>query len=538
MLKNLILIKLQASLSSFLFGKSKSSKGQSLSPGKLALTLLVIAILAASAMMLVFSTALSMAMVFVSLGYDELYFGIFTAVSLAVVFFFSVFETKTELFECRDNALLLSLPIKSGYIVISRVFVVLLYNYFIEALIAVPVIVSYLMVGGSYAAVAGSVVVFLTLPLLATALSGGIGYLIAAFAKRFKYKTLATVIISLVFLTLYFMGYSMMMEGANSFADDLASNAAGLNESLTFIVLIGAVSFLSPVPTLVYLLVSIGVSVAAYLIISRKYIEIITDESGAAKKAYRAKRQEKRSVMHALVKKEFGRFLSSANYILNASMGVLFTVLLTGALIFGSSDIDAAIAAVGAELGISGLENIISPLLVAVYSFVAATNMHSASALSLEGKSYWIIKSLPISAKELILAKTAPHILVCAPVSSVCAFVAAIVVKAPLYYYPLYILTPVAAILLFANVGIILNVLFPKFDYINEVQVVKQSLPVFIAIFAPMILMLAATAFVLALSLMGLGLLASVLTFAVLLVLVLVSYVIMLGPVARRLSRL
>ena len=480
-----------------------------------------------------------MAMVLVPLGHSELYFGIFTALSLAVIFFFSIFETKSELFECKDNALLLSLPIKPGHIIISRILVVLIYNYAIEAIIAVPALLSYYLCAGTGAsAIFGTALVFIALPMLATALASGVGYLVALFSSRFRYKTLATVVFSVIFIAAYFVGYGALLDGMDSFAEDLLQNVASLGESLGFIIAIGSVTFLSPIPTLVFIAVSFGAAYAAYAVIARNYVSMITDSRGSAKRAYRAKRQVKRGVIHALAKKELARFASSAGYILNSSMGLIFCVLLTGGVLFAGADVISTISALASELGAARAEDVISPLLIMLYALVASTNTISASALSLEGKSFWIIKSLPVSSSDVIIAKTIPHIIICAPVTAITALVSAIAVNAPIYYYPLYILTPIVITVLFANVGILLNVLFPKFDYINEMQVVKQSLPVFLSIIVPMILMTVLGGITVVLSVLGFGLLFSILVLLVSALLVAVTYALMLGPAASRLARL
>ena len=53
-------------------------------------------------------------------GGDWLYYAIVMLASLTITFILSIFETKSELFECKDNELLLSMPIKPSEILLSR----------------------------------------------------------------------------------------------------------------------------------------------------------------------------------------------------------------------------------------------------------------------------------------------------------------------------------------------------------------------------------------------------------------------------------
>ena len=73
--------------------------------------------------------AVTLGFVLIPIGASWLYFAIFFLVSFTLIFVLSIFETKSELFECKDNDLLLSMPIKPRDIVASRVLVVLIYNY-------------------------------------------------------------------------------------------------------------------------------------------------------------------------------------------------------------------------------------------------------------------------------------------------------------------------------------------------------------------------------------------------------------------------
>ena len=91
------------------------------------------------------------------------YYLIFMGISLTLTFVLSIFETKTELFECKDNDLLLSMPIKPRDIVAARIFVVLIYNYIINAIILLPAIVFFAIFAKSVAGVFGGLLILIFL---------------------------------------------------------------------------------------------------------------------------------------------------------------------------------------------------------------------------------------------------------------------------------------------------------------------------------------------------------------------------------------
>ena len=290
-------------------------------------------------------------------------------------------------------------------------------------------------------------------------------------------------------------------------------------------------------PLLLFSAVCLTVAYASYFLISRSYIAVITDVRGAKKTVYKSKTHEQRSVIAAVVRKELSRLVSSATDMLNGAFGIILGLMLTGAVLFASDGITVTMEPIFAELGIAP-SDVIAPVLITLLVSISSMNMISSSALSLEGGSLWIIKSMPLSSKEILIAKTIPHIVVTAPPFVLFSIVCAIKMGVSAYYYPLYVLLPVAAAVMTALIGILLNVAFPKFDYVNEAQVVKQSLPTFLAMLIPMLLMIVFIGAVFFASLAGFALVVLWLALAVFVAVSFLLYSILAGPAARRLDRI
>ena len=233
---------------------------------------------------------------------------------------------------------------------------------------------------------------------------------------------------------------------------------------------------------------------------------------------------------------ELSRLTSSATYMLNGGIGIFFGLLIVGAVIFASDGVILAIVPVLEQLGVTDAIEVIAPAMIMVLALVSSMNMISASALSLEGGSFWIIKSMPLTSKQILIAKAIPNALVTAPPFLLFSVVVAVAIGAPAHYYPIYVLMPAVVAVMTSLLGIILNVAFPKFDYVNEAQVVKQSLPVFLALLVPVIIMMPAVAIVLAASVSGLGVVALWLVLAAFVGISVLLYLILSGPAARRLD--
>ena len=528
MIKKLLRVRLGSLFSSALRGKDGRT-----SPMKIVGFAVLAFILLLSFAAIFLSVAASLAIVLIPAGLDSYYFAIFNLITLTMVFIFSIFETKSELFDCRDNELLLSMPIPPRDIVLSRALSVILLNVGETLIIMIPAIVMYLVFGGALVYVFTSLLISMLFCLLATALASAAGYLVALISARFKNKTFISVALYITFFIVYFISYEGILEGIFLLEEAPDAALGALVAALGPVGVIGEISLFYPLPTLIFVPIAIGVPLIAWLIISKNYVKIITGAKRGAKKKYKKERLTSGSVITALIKKEMSLFFSSAAYILNGASGIIFNVILVFFVIFAG---DAVIA----ELGILSIfgEDFIYLAVTALLSGMAFMNMISASALSLEGKHWWIIKSSPIPARAVVYSKLVPHLMVTVPVSLISSVVLSIVLKAPLTWWIPIVAVPLIANLVSAVLGLVLNIAMPKFEFANEAQVVKQSLPVFICTLLGMLLMFGSVAIALVLTL-ALGATVSVAIIAAFyLVVFLVLYLILTGPSERRLGKL
>ncbi len=498
MIRTLLSVRLRSVFSSLTSGKKKNGK-EKVSKGRIVLLcfLYLYLILVFGGMFT--SVALSMALSLIPAGLDWAYLAIFNVIAFGFIFVFSIFETKSELFECKDNDLLLSMPIKPHDIILSRIFTVLVYNYLECALVMLPAIIIYALFGGALASTVGLVLSFILIPLLATSLAAGVGYIVALIAKKTKNNSFLTTAICLIFLGLYFWGCNTLMGTSDEEIDFV-----GLSNSMKWMKFIGEASMLHPLYTTLFVLITALVSFVCYYLISKSYISIVTASGSSKKKKIilQGTEQTSKSIspsaesvkgkgvylksssqMASLIKKEFSLFFSSANYMLNAGLGLVFTAAV-GVIIFINAP---ALSEVFSEIfGLSKSDPLVSGILAAVLSsamiFVGSTTTISASALSLEGKRLWIIRSMPISAKTVLLSKTAPAVLLPIIPNLFAAVAIILSVKTGLLDSLLVILVILTAGVASALVGTVFNGAFPKFNYENEAQVVKQSLAVFLTL--------------------------------------------------------
>lgn len=415
--------------------------------------------------------------ILIAIGGDWLYYAIVMLALLGVTVILSIFETKSELFECKDNELLLSMPIKPSDILASRIIVVLIYNYAIDAVLMIPAIVLYGVYSHSLMGIFGGVVAYLFIVPLGVSLASAIGFIVAKISKLFKDKTAITMILAIAFLVVYFWGYNYLLEGMQSFLADVSQRLDSFKNEVPALAFIGSIALLDPLPAVTFVIAAILFSLVAFFVISINYTGLVMSVNKGTRVKYVEKKLSSSSALVAVVKKEFLRFASSATYMLNAGLGFVMPLILSVFAIVKKSDIQVLFVNTG---------DLLTPFVAIASVLASSMGFMSACTLSLEGNSFWIIKSLPISARTLVLGKVLPQIIITVPVaiiSGICLSIASGI--APIYW-AFVILIGVAASVAFAFLGFAFNTLFPRFDFTSETHVIKQSLASMLAMFSQM----------------------------------------------------
>ena len=106
--------------------------------------------------------------------YAWFFFALVGLISFGISFFFTAFTAKTELFEAKDNELLLSLPIKSRTILLSRLALLLGSEYLFSFLVMIPCGIAWAKHAG-LTFLPAYLLGCLSLPLLTTALASVVG---------------------------------------------------------------------------------------------------------------------------------------------------------------------------------------------------------------------------------------------------------------------------------------------------------------------------------------------------------------------------
>lgn len=415
----------------------------------------------------------------VSAGMGWLYFALMGCLATAFGVLGSVFTTYNGLYVARDNELLLSMPISPACLLLSRMFSIYLMGFFFEALVMAPAFLVYwITVALLPLSAVFAVLILLLLPLVALAISCLLGWLVALVAPYVRHKSLVTALLSVAFIVVYYAVYFRM----NALLQELLANIGEVGGRVrTFLFLFyemgrGAAEG-NVLAFLLFALIAVAIFALVYALLSGNFLRLATVRRGGRQAAYREKRTVGvRSQSGALLGKEFSKFWSSSVYMLNCGMGSLLLILgAVVALIKGAWLSDTL-----AELG---LAESIPLLLCAAVCLVASMNLITAPSISLEGKTLWLLQSLPIDPWRVLRSKIRLHVIVSELPAAVCTVILAVLLRTDPLAGVLAFAAVTAFVLFGAVFGLTVNLLLPNLNWSNETVAVKQGIGVMIAMF-------------------------------------------------------
>ena len=468
-------------LNSFYFQNRKTGKNRS-KAGTIGFIILYIVLFLYLAFTF-FMVANSLAGSLVPLGYGWLCFALMGMIALVFGLFGSVFNTYAGLYHAKDNELLLAMPIPPRRILLVRMVGVYAMSMLYSGLIMVPTIVAMqLAAPGAWTCVA-QILLTILLGFVVLTLTCLLGWVVALISARLKNKSFITVLITLVFIAIYYLVYFRI----NSFLRNIMQNAdvlGSMMRRLYPVYAFGRAGEGDAVSLLAFAAIALVLTAACITVMSRSFIRIVTMNRGESgkKKDYRTQTAEKTAgVNAALLRRELKRFTASPTYMLNCGLGLLIMVIAAVAAVVKQDAVRDAMAQ--AAESVPALRAALPVLACAVVILVGAMNPITAPSISLEGKTLWLLQSLPLRASDVLMAKLRLHLYLCVGptvlLSAALAYVLGVGYATGIYVVVLSLL----AIMLFAELGLILNLKRPSFNWTNETVPVKQSMPVFVVMF-------------------------------------------------------
>ena len=412
---------------------------------------------------------------------------IFMTVTL-LTFMSGIYKSQGILFEAKDNDLLFSLPIPKSKISFVRVFKLLAFQYIYNLMFILPAIVTYIYF--EHPSISFYLISFLMtflIPIIPTIISSAIGYLIKLFSSKSQFKKIVQTLLSAaIFMVIFFASDNM-----NNFLQEIVVYANSINEAITKIyyplgLYINLITDFNVLDLIKILLVNLIPFIIFIMLGAKYYFKIISNSKETSttrhKKSLSYKNQ---SPIKSLTIKEIKRYFSSPTYMFNSSFGLLLVLVLTiGICLRGPSIMNSLLQ--GYQLKTDTLS--LPILFYGLIFFGTAMTSISSSSISLEGKTINITKSLPIKETTILNSKILMCLVIEMPFILLSELIFDIVNKPSLFYIIVSLILPLVIITLNANIGLLVNLKYPKLNASNDTEVVKQSMSSMISVFTGMMI--------------------------------------------------
>lgn len=415
--------------------------------------------------------------------------------SVLFTFFTSIYKAQGILFGSNDFENLMSLPIKPSVILTSKMLELLSLNYLFTALILIPTSVVYFRnasVGPIMFIFVAMAILFI--PLLPIVVASICAFGLSYVSSKTKHKNTILTVLSIVFLV-GFMAASFKM---NEIMNYVMANSSSIASAMTKIFppayyysdAIANSNIVSLGMLIIWSLVPFIIFVAIF---ARSFKSINLRMGETYKKSnYKMTSLKTSSPTVALFKKELNRYLSSAIYLMNTSVGMILVLMAAVAAAFIGAEgfIKLMMQSGDAEItmAVNAMKDMLQFMPLIIISFGAGLTCTTGSSISLEGKNLWILKASPIKAFDVFMGKVAVNLVVTIPAIIVSTILFWIGFKLTLVNLIWTLVLPILLTILVSVSGVIVNLYFPKMDWKNETQVVKQSLSSVVSMFLGVIL--------------------------------------------------
>lgn len=415
----------------------------------------------------------------IRLGIGEVVPFYFYMLASLVILCFSFFKAAGVMFQQSTYELQISLPVSKAAVVTSRFLTMYVTDLLVSLAAILPggILYAVMMKPGIRFYLWGFTGMLL-LPCIPLAAGTAAGAVIYAISARMRYKNLISILLSMVLIIGILVG-NFSLAGHQ---ESLEQVDISMIRSLAVMVIeqIGRIyppakwfgaavtegNVLSGAALAVVSILSAGMLLA---VLQKYFVTICSSLNAAtAKKNYKMGSLSSSSVLKALWKRELKRYFASSVYVLNTMVGSVLLVVAAAA--FGIAGEEKFLQMLGLPFQIE-----LHPVLPFVLTLIGNMMPMAACSISMEGKQWWIAKTLPVTMKQILDGKIVTNLSIALPFFAVAEVFVFWAVRPTLSEGIWLILIPLVYTVFLSVAGLRINLAVPLMEWENEVRVVKQS---------------------------------------------------------------
>lgn len=404
--------------------------------------------------------------------------GVFILLYIIVALLFSLTSANGTVFGGKDYDTLMSLPINPVFVALAKATYVYIF-LFIMALVIVFPSATVCAIFSKSGAISPLTILscMISLPFLPLGAGLFIGSGIAILMAKVKRKNLLKTIFSFIGMAVYFY----FVFGLDLDFDDSAAVSAGIGNLVKMIApaCFMAKGFMSfGLEWLVAFLLPIAVSALYFRFVSANYKKIntliLTKRTNGN---FKMSGQKQNSLFKCLFVREVKQWAACSGAVLNHLIGPLLSLALVIYVVASGSVTKVLENFTGEDIGVSVGDVLFycRGILPLIPVFFVSVGIYTCCSVSLEGKSVWLIKSLPVKYSDFLKPKLALGLLISLPITLIVEILFGITfsASAPEIIFSVLLVTLYC---LSANLfGLYINLKHPFLDWKNPAEAIKRG---------------------------------------------------------------
>lgn len=410
----------------------------------------------------------------------------------AISFIFTFLKSNSYLYKFKEYDMLMSMPFEIRDIVASKFLYMYIKSLYWYLGLSFAELIGYAIWEhpGVYTYVAWIILTFI-LPLIPSVLASLLGVATLRIGINSRFKQFIQVFLSFLII-LFSFSLRFIIEGIakNGEVEDVLANLADGTQNVAGYYFPAmwfskAVTGENILLGILLILLSVAISYGFFVFVAKSYRQMNSRLSvGVTKKKQTTRTYKKRSIIVSVAIKEWKRFTGSSLYMTNCGFGVVMALILGIVGLFVKAD--AIVATITGEAPLETYRCIAAlPLIAFFFAGMAPT---TCCSLSLEGKNFWIVSSLPISKRDLYLGKMLMNMLLSVPFMLLASLGLCICFDAGLVNTLLALLLSVILCAYATSFGMLSGIKFVKLEWENEIEVIKQGAALAVFLIPNMIL--------------------------------------------------
>ena len=432
---------------------------------------------------------------FAPLNLQSLVLSLFVFIISFMTVIQGIYKSGPLLFNCRDDQLLLSLPLKRSIILFVRIFKFYVFELLFDLLFIIPLSIAYIRWADNLGVSFFLITIFMLfmIPIIPIVISCFIGAITSFVSSKFRYKNIVQTVLSMFFLLIVlFSSYN-----ADNIIGYIVKHASSINDLISKIyypagVYSALVCDFDIKVLLTFIFVNIVLFGGTIFILSKIYFKLNSNLNSInihKSNKYSNYKIKISSTRISLIKKELNTFFNTPVFIINAGFGLLLFIVISIIVII---KFDSVIPFITSKTGLNiSKDLILSNKSILILLLIMATSFMTSitnSVISLEGRNINILKSLPISTKTILLSKVYSCLVLTTPIFLIGDLLLFIKFRISIIEIILLIVLSVIIPLVSHFIGLIVNLKYPKLDADNSTEVVKQSTSSFVSVMIGMML--------------------------------------------------